>query len=113
MIFNYKGDAYPESFLSIENENIDNVKEFVYLGTPISYDHPGVSEKEADRRIGMTLKKFSEMKNLLCNYRINLQTRLRYYGVYIRSRLFYACGTWILTKQQYDRFESVHIGFLR
>ena len=68
---------------------------------------------EIDRRIGMALNQFSEMKKLLCNYRIHLKTHIRFYEVYIRSRLCYACGTWALTKHQYDCLESVHIGFLR
>ena len=72
MIFNYKGDDYPESFLSIDNEIIDNVRDFTYLGSLISYNDPGVSVKEVDRRIGMAINKFSEMKKLLCNYRIHL-----------------------------------------
>ena len=113
MILNYKGDDYPETILSIGNEKIDNVKEFVYLGSLVTFNEPGVADSEVNRRIGMALNKFSEIKKLLCNYRIHLKIRLRYYEVYIRSRLCYACGTWTLTKKQYERFESVHIGFLR
>ena len=73
MIFNYKGDEYPESLLSIDSEIIDNVKDFVYLGSLITNNEPGVTKMEIDRRIGMALNKFSEMKKLLCNYRIHLK----------------------------------------
>ena len=36
MILNFKGDDYPESIVSIDGEVIDNVKEFVYLGSLIT-----------------------------------------------------------------------------
>ena len=98
MILNYKGDDYPESIVSIDGEVIDNVKEFVYLGTLITNNELGVAGAEVNRRIGMALNKFSELKKLLCNYRIHLKIRLRYYEVYIGSRLCYSCGTWTLTK---------------
>ena len=113
MILNFQADEYPESVVSINGDIIDNVKEFVYLGSLITYSNPGVPDGEISRRIGMSLGKFSQMKKLLCNYRIRLPIRIRFYEVYIRSRLCYACGTWTLTQKQYDRLEATNMGFLR
>ena len=60
------------NIVSVDVKAIDNVKEFNYLGTPITYDHPGTSNKELDRSIGMANSKFSSLKKLLCNYYIKL-----------------------------------------
>ena len=115
MIFNWKGEAeeYPESIISINNVPIENVANFVYLGSVISHSDPGTSEKELDRRIGMAHGKFAEMKKVLCNYHLKLSIRMKFYNTYIRSRLSYCCETWTLTKTQYERMERVHMQFLR
>ena len=113
MILNFRGIEYPESIVTISGIKIDNVKEFVYLGSLITYSDPGVPDAEVNRRIGMALGKFSQMKKVLCNYRIRLSIRIRFYEVYVRSRLTYACGTWTLSQKQYDRFDAAQINFLR
>ena len=74
---------------------------------------PGTSDKELNRRIGMANSKFSSLKKLLCNYHINLSIRIRFYEVYIRSRLCYCCETWTLTNKQLNHIESAHIQLLR
>ena len=115
MIFNWKGDEsqYPETIITINNIAIENVKQFVYLGSSISYSEPGTSDKELDRRIGMAHSKFAEMKKVLCNYHLKLHIRMKYYNTYIRMRLCYCCETWTLTQKQYQRIEKVHLQFLR
>ena len=113
MILNYQGDEYPESIITINNKPIDNVKEFVYLGTKITYMHPGTSDKELAMRIGMANGKFSSLKKLLCNHHIKLSIRIKYYEVYVRSRLCYCCETWTLTASQMDHIESAHTQLLR
>ena len=115
MIFNWKGkeEEYPESIISINNVVIENVANFVYLGSVISHSDPGTSVKELDRRIGMAHGKFAEMKKVLCNYHLKLSIRMKFFNTYIRSRLCYCCETWTLTKNQYERMERVHMQFLR
>ena len=75
--------------------------------------HPGTSDKELNRRIGIANSKFSSLKKLLCNYHINLSIRIRFYEVYIRSRLCYCCETWMLSNKQLNHIESAHIQLLR
>ena len=90
MILNYKGADYPKSIIVINNTPIDN---FVYLGALIRYDSPGTTDKELSRRIGMAFSKFSLMKKLLCNYKLRLGIRVRFYEAYVRTRLTYCCET--------------------
>ena len=54
-----------KTFLTSTMKKIDNVEEFVYLGSLITYNEPGFVDKEINRRIGMALNKFSEMKKLV------------------------------------------------
>ena len=56
--------------------------------------------------------KLAEMKKVVCNYHLNLSIKMKFFNTYIRSRLCYCCEKWILTKNQYERMEKVHIQFL-
>ena len=113
MIFNFKGNEYPDSIVTIGNVAIENVTHFTYLGAVISYSEPGTSDNELERRIGLAHSKFAELTKLLCNYHLRLRIRMKFYNTYIRSRLCYCCETWTLTSKQYKRIETVHTQFLR
>jgi hypothetical protein len=115
MILNFKGsdEEYPSVLVHIDSKPIENVKLFVYLGSTITYNEPGTPTKELDRRIGLAHGKFAELKNVLCNYHLRLNIRMNYYNTYVRSRLCYCCETWTLTRNQYERMESIHVRFLR
>ena len=66
---NYQGADYPENIITINGTKIKNVQSFKYLGSTITYNEPGTSEKELTNRNGMVHGKFSELKRLpLCNY---------------------------------------------
>ena len=54
----------------------------------------------------MANAKFASMKKLLCNYHLKLSTRVRFYEVYVRSRLCYCCETWTLTKKQLQQVKA-------
>ena len=115
MILNYQGkdEDYPSVVVHMDGKPIENVKNFVYLGTIITFNEPGTSDKELDRRIGLAHGKFTELKKLLCNYHLALSIRMKFYDTYVRSRLCYCCETWTLTSTQYSRIDRVHMGFLR
>ena len=61
----------------------------------------------------MGLSKFSSLKNVLCDNRIQMETRLRYLNCFVRSRLTYSAATWDLSKAQYQKIESVWCRLLR
>ena len=113
MILNYQSDEYPDTIIKINNQVIKNVKSFKYLGASLTYNEAGTSKLEIANRIAMANAKFSSLKKLVCNYHLKLSIRVRFYEVYIRSRLCYCCETWTLTKSQLQQIESAHINFLR
>ena len=90
--------AWPESLIDLAGEELENVSSFRYLGTIIEIASVWTSEKELSHRIALANGKFSSMKSLLRNYRLDLDIRVRLYEVYVRSRLCYLAETWNLTQ---------------
>ena len=113
MIMNFQGVTYPESIITINNAAIENVENFVYLGSLINNNHPGIDDHEIGRRIGMAVSKFASMKAVLCNYKLKLNIRVRFYEVYVRTRLTYCSEIWSLTQAQMNHIEASHIKFIR
>ena len=79
-------DTNSESIITLGNQNINNVKESKYLGVMIA---PGNPEAMIKHRIASTSSKFSEMKDVLSNHRINIKTRGKFMNAFIRTRLAY------------------------
>ena len=54
MIFNYEGksenELYPES-ITLQNQSIENVTNFRYLGNEIKFNEPSTGEAEVNLRI--------------------------------------------------------------
>ena len=55
MIFNYEGESeneiYPESIVTLQNQSIENVTTFRYLGDGIKFNEPSTGEAEVNLRI--------------------------------------------------------------
>ena len=64
MIFNYEGESeneiYPESIVTLQNQSIENVTTFRYLGDGIKFNEPSTGEAEVNLRI--SLAKQNSMK---------------------------------------------------
>ena len=67
---------YPQSFLSINDKPIKNVKQFKFLGSTIKFNEINTGEYETSVRIETAKYKFAEMKRLLLNYNIKLATSI-------------------------------------
>ena len=103
MVFS-KHDNVPSITIKINNNLVDQVKSFQYLGVLVTED--GRSEKELVRRIALAKKKFSEMSRLLTNHDLSLKTKIRLTKCYIWSVLLYASETWSLTSTMETRLRS-------
>ena len=101
------------SHLKMYGGDIEHVDSFKYLGSFKTDDEPGVSDKEISYRIGLATGKFNSLKRILCNHRVKLNTRIKFYDCFIKSRLLYSCETWAPTQRQLERIESAHLKFLR
>ena len=116
MIFNYEGESenelYPES-ITLQNQSIENVTNFRYLGDGIKFNEPSTGEAEVNLRISLAEAKFYEIIKRLTNYKIFLKTRVMILNSIVRSRLTYSCQTWNLTVTQMNKINSTYIQMLR
>ena len=115
MICNYQGpvEEYPASIARVNEETVENVKTFKYLGSQIHYDQAITGEAEITSRIDMAESKFYEYGKKFMNYRIKLSVRISIMNSLVRSRLTYGCQTWILTAAQKDRINAVYTSMIR
>ena len=119
MIFNFKyvemnyDFTYPKSIVTLEDQPIENVKQFRYLGDEVRFNEPSTGDTEVDLRINIALAKFYEIIKKLTNYKIRLSTRVLILNSLVRSRLTYSCQTWNLTQSQMQRINSTYITMLR
>ena len=67
MIINHNTttSTYLETIASLHGENIENVKEFPYLGYTIKLDEAKTGDTEIDLRIDLAESKFYEMRRAL------------------------------------------------
>ena len=118
MIFNFKyiendTSQYPSSIAELNNQPIENVTSFRYLGDIIKFDEPSTGDAELDLRISLAEAKFYELIKKLTNRKIYLRTRVLILNTIVRSRLTYSCHTWNLNDAQMNKINSSYINLLR
>ncbi|KAG7301329.1 hypothetical protein JYU34_014259 [Plutella xylostella] len=86
-----------EEIISILGENIDYVKEYIYLGQSISFDD--LTGKEINRRIALSWKKYWSYKEIMKNQNIQMNLKRKLYEIAILPCLTYGCQTWALRKK--------------
>ena len=101
------------SFAHVNNEAVDNVTVFHYLGSQIHYQQAMTGEAEITSRIDMAESKFYEHGKKFMNYKINLSSRISILNSLVRSRLTYGCQTWMLTLARKDRLDSTYCSMVR
>ena len=96
-----------------EDQPIENVETFRYLGDEIKFDEPGTGDAEVNLRISIAERKFYELIKKLTNYKIYFKTRVVILNAMVRSRLTYSCQTWNLNQTQLDKMNSTYVQMLR
>ena len=111
MIFNHPiPEAYPKSIVSLNDEAVENVTVFRYLGSDIKHDEESTGDEEINLRIDCAEGKFYQLGK---KFMIALSNRIPLLNALVRSRLKYGCQTWALTAQQKERLSSSYISMLR
>ena len=101
-----------KSIINLENEDIENVRQFKYLGHMLSNVHT-ITPSFITNQISSAYQKWNELKSMLLDKRIHLPTRIKFLEAYIRSRLLYSVQAWQLNTAEMRKIESVWNGFLR
>lgn len=94
----------PEITLKIENEEIEQVHQYKYLGCWLNdqWDH----SQQIKSRIEIARNCFFKMRDLLCNREFNLELRIRILRCYILSVLFYGVETWTMSQATTKKIEA-------
>ena len=105
-----KRDAIPAQ-IKIDNEVLEQVFNFKYLGQTITPD--ARNEQEIKIRIAIAKSRFQQMHKLLTAQKTSFSLRYRLLECYVFSVLFYGCETWTLTKVLTQKLEACEMWMLR
>lgn len=90
--------------IRINNNLIDYVDEYVYLGQIIS--PLDLTTKEIDRRIGNAWKQYWGLKEIMKNSETSITIKRKLFDTCILPVLTYGCQTWALTKNHNKKLET-------
>ena len=76
-----------KSLISLRGTNIENVRQFKYLGHLLSNEK---TQNFLNHQIASAYAKWSEMKDIFLDQKIYLKIRVRYLEACVRSRLLYS-----------------------
>ena len=106
-----KNPVPPVSIINIDNTRVKQSVSFIYLGSTITSD--ARPKREVERRIMIAKNAFNNMKNLLTNNRLNINTRVRALKTYIWSTLMYGGESWTLNREMKSKLKAVEMWFYR
>ena len=110
MVVSRQSDTVPCRVM-IENEQVEQVQNFQYLGTWFSSD--GRLGGEIRARIAKAKQTFQKMERVLKSTSIKIRIRLRILKSYVWSVLLYGSETWTITQQQKKQLEATEMWFYR
>ena len=92
--------------IRVDDANLEQVRQFKYLGTQITED--ARTETELRCRTSIAKAKFSSMNTVLTSRQLSTELKLRVLNCYIMSIFTYGCEAWTLTEvmeAKVDAFE--------
>lgn len=95
----------PQTYLiTVNEEQIEYVAEYVYLGQLISTTD--TMHKEIDRRIANTWKRYWSLSEVMKNKDMPMKDKRKVYNTCILPCLTYGCQTWALTEQLSNKIKT-------
>ena len=113
MIFSPPVGEYPTTICKLNDEPIENVETFRYLGSLIDHQIHLTGDLEINFRIDCAESKFYQHGKKFMNHSISLKTRVTLLNALVRSRLTYACQTWSLTARHSELLNATYNRMLR
>ena len=95
---------------SVDGHEIENVREFTYLGHVISNSN---QVNFTEHRIARASAKFNELRTVLCDTDINLKSRRKILEACVRSRLLYGVSAWAPKEREIKQLETCWFRLLR
>ena len=97
--------------VKVNNEILQQVNRFIYLGTELREDIK--TDQEIERRANIAREKFSKMSKVFTTKRLKLKTKLNILNSYIYSIFTYGCEAWTLSKVSENKIEVFEMWCLR
>ena len=97
--------------IKVNDEILQQVYKFIYLGTQIREDIK--TEQEIERRSNIAKEKFFNMSKVFTTKRLKLKTKLNILQCYIYSIFTYGCEAWTLSKASESKIEVFEMWCLR
>ena len=98
--------------ISLQNERLENVDEFTYLGSTVT--HNLSLERELGIRIGKAATTMNRLnKRVWQNNKLTIKTKMKVYSACVTSTLLYGSETWTTYTKQEQRLNSFHLRCLR
>ena len=109
-VFNNNELADKPTIITVNGNEIENVKDFIYLGQLFTTDENACF---TDHRISRAIAKFNELRKVLCDTNINLRTRRKFMEACVRTRLTYGVEAYFPKERQLVRLEACWNQLLR
>jgi hypothetical protein len=97
--------------ITINNNTVEEVQDFNYLGSKISLD--GNSETDVQSRISKARGTFASLKNIWKSNKISTQTKLRIFKSNVLGVLLYSAESWKVTKNICNKLDVFQTKCLR
>lgn len=97
--------------IKVNDQQLEYVNEYIYLGQLVS--STGNIQKEIERRIANTWKRFWSLSEIMKNKEMPMAEKRKVFNVCILPCLTYACQTWALTEQQQNKINICQNGIER
>jgi Reverse transcriptase (RNA-dependent DNA polymerase) len=97
--------------ISIKGQDLEQVKEFVYLGGVVSQD--GRCEADIKRRIGLAYAVFNRLVNIWNCNRLAMGIKVQVYKAMVLPVLLYGSESWTMRKQDENRVLVAEMSWLR
>ena len=106
------GKTYVAPTITVNNEELNVVDRFTYLGSTLS--QAVHIDDEINTRIARASSAFGRLRTNVWERRgIKLQTKLKVYNAVVMPSLLYACETWTVYSRHYRKLNHFHLGCLR
>ena len=97
--------------LTIDNEEVEEVKEFKYLGSIKT--NTGDCSKDINTRIAMAKKRMVELNNIWKDKSINVQLKLKIMKCLVWTIMTYGAEGWTIKRKDEQRIDATEMWFYR
>ena len=93
-----------DGVIQVENRNLEQVNNFVYLGSVVSV--AGGTDEDIERRINLARQAFANLKQVWRSTHISVKTKVRIFNTNVKTVLLYGSETWRTTETAKNRLQT-------